>query len=280
MIAGMREYNETNMGRLPALLSCFCLAISVETRAESNPVPRLHVGVGGYLLTNFDSGVMLEGTSSGAGIILNPREALDLEFENTVFRFDSLYRFTPNHSIAFSWYRITSSGEKTLKDEIEWGDEVIPVGASVTTTLKYDIYKLGYRWSFHHSDKVELAVGAGLHTTQLTLNLDARTTIGDLDTQDVNTTVPLPVLMFSLGYQINDHWRWSLDNEWFSLDFGDLEGLYIDSTLRLEHRIWKTVHLGAGLGSNVLGLAKKIGDAQFTYTNRIAGGLFYLATDF
>jgi hypothetical protein len=46
----------------------------------------------------------------------------------------------------------------------------------VKSSLKTEIFRLGYLWSFYRSDKMQVAFGGGLHTTRLTVGLDASVT--------------------------------------------------------------------------------------------------------
>jgi len=203
-----------------------------------------------------------------------------MDFDTTVFRIDGGYRFSDAHSLQFSWYRISSTGNKIIQDTIEWDDIVIPIGAKVTSELKYDIFKIGYLWSFYHNDKVELGVGGGVHVTRLSLLMNANAGGTELEAQDVDTTVPLPVVMFMIAYQINDRWRWAIENQWFSLNFETIQGAYNDNTVRVEYQAWKNVSLGLGVGVNNLFIEESNSDYIFRYRNRIAGAMLYVATNF
>ena len=80
-----------------------------------------------------------------------------------------------------SFHHISSQGDKVIDEDFEWLDEngdpiTVPVGAEVNTALDYDIFKVGYLWSFHHTDKVELAAGVGLHMTRIGIGLRSDTT--------------------------------------------------------------------------------------------------------
>ncbi len=260
--------------------------LALQAVAGETGDPRWELALGGYLLADFDSALSLEDSAAGAGIAISPTRTLGMAFENTVLRFDGLRRLGGPHSLVFSWYSIRSDGYKAIQEAFSWEDEdgnsiVIPVGAQVSSRLKYDIVKLGYRWSFYHSDKVELAVGAGLHVTRFSMALDASTTIpASRSARDVSTTVPLPVVAFTLAYQVDPRWSWSLDNQWFAMRVGEYSGNYTDVTLRVEYQAWKRVGIGLGIGSNNLAIGRENADYRFTFRNRIAGGLMYLTTRF
>jgi hypothetical protein len=168
-----------------------------------------------------------------------------------------------------------------MDKKFEWGDITIPFGAQVTSNMEYDIFKVGYLWSFHHTDKVELGVGAGLHITRLRLGLDASTTPpSNLSAQRVDTTVPLPVFSLVLNYTVTPKFHWYLKTEAFVVKFDNWTGSYRDATLGMEYRAWKHVALGAGLSSNSLEIEEDDPNFQLRFDNTISGALLYVATYF
>ena len=270
---------------ISVLLSvCALLLIPNLTQAEEEKVvDKFRIALGGYTIPSMDSTVSLTDADLGAGVSVSPQDTLGLESQYTVLRLDGHYRFNNKHALTYSWYSIRSSGDKTLEEEFAWTDPdgntvTIPIGARAQTNLDYDIFKLGYLWSFYHSKKVELSAGAGLHITKVAIGLTADITEPpDSGVADVDTTVPLPVLSFVLSYHVNPKFHWYLKSEAFALAFDDWEGTYTDGTLGIEYRFWKHVGIGAGLASNSLQITEKTGEYKFQYTNRISGLLFYVA---
>ncbi len=255
-------------------------------RAEEPLPDKFRLSIGGYALARFDSSISMTDTNLGAGISISPQDTLGLDIENQVLRIEGYYRFHPKHALTYSWYSISSEGNRTLDKEFEWVDPdgntiIIPIGAQVISNLDYDIFKVGYLWSFHHSDKVELGVGAGLHITRLALGLDASTTFpANRAVEDVNTTVPLPVFSLVLKYNVTPKFHWYLKTEAFALKFDKWAGSYRDATFGMEYRAWKNVALGAGLSSNSLEIEEDDPEYQLKYDNNISGGLLYVATYF
>jgi len=266
-----------------AVMSLF--VISGTTVAEELP-DKFRFAFGGYALARFDSTVSLTEPNLGAGISISPQETLGLDIENQVLRIDGHYRFHPRHALTYSWYSINSEGTKTIEEDFEWVDPdgnsiIIPLGAQVISNLDYDIFKVGYLWSFHHTDKVELGVGAGLHITRLGLALDASTTTpANRSVENVDTTVPLPVLSLVLNYHVTPKFHWYVKAEAFALKFDNWAGSYRDTTLGMEYRAWKHVALGAGLSSNSLEIEEEDPKAELSFENTISGGLLYVAMYF
>ena len=253
------------------------------TQAKDKAVDKFRIAIGGYSIPSMDSTVSLTEANLGAGVSISPQDTLGLETEQTVLRLDGYYRFNEKHSLTYSWYRIRSDGSKTIEEEFTWIDEngdtvTIPIGANAQSRLDFDIYKLGYLWSFYRSNKVELAAGAGLHISRVAIGLDVSdSTQGPIDTKNVKTTLPLPVLSFGLNYSVSPKLHWYIKSEIFALSFDDWEGVYTDGTLGIEYRFWKNIGIGTGFANNALKVTEKTGEYKFSYDNRISGILLYVA---
>ena len=253
--------------------------------AEDVLPDKLKISIGGYSLIRNDASMSLTEPNLGTGISISPQDTLGLETEQTVLRLDGYYRFTKTHALTYSWYRISSDSKKIIEKEFEWLDKddneiTIPVGAKVDTAIVSDIYKLGYLWSFHHTDKVEMAVGAGLHITRIAVDMHADTTSSGIDASDVSISLPLPVLGFNIKYKVTPKFDWFIKAEWFALKYDDWDGFYTDVTMAMEYRAFKNVGLGTGLASNNLELSEDASNHKFKYENRITGVLIYAATYF
>ena len=225
---------------------CIFLTMVNLVRAEEPLPDKFKIAIGGYAVGRYDSTMSLTEPTLGAGVSISPEDTLGLDLKQTVTRLDGYYRFTPKHALTYSWYNINSTGNKTIDEEFEWLDEngnsvTIPIGAQANTDLDYDIYKIGYLYSFYHNDKVELAAGAGLHITSISVALDVDTTSGPLDTKNIKSTVPLPVLSLGLTYHVTPKFMWYLKSEVFAISIDDWSGTYTDSTLAMEYRAWKNV---------------------------------------
>jgi hypothetical protein len=268
------------------LLSVIMLVATANFAYAEEAVPdKFKIAFGGYSVFRYDSTISLTEPEIGAGISISPEDTLGLKGTQTVLRLTGHYRFTKKHALIYSWYSISADGNKVVEEEFDWLDEngdpiTIPVDAKVDSSLDYDIFKVGYLWSFYHTDKVELAAGAGLHLTRFAIGMHAETTSSGIDTQDVSTTVPLPVISFNLSYNITPKFSWSLRAEAFALKFEDWDGVYTDISLSMEYRAFENVGLGVGLNSNSLKVTENTSEHKFIYDNRISGILVYAAAYF
>ncbi len=282
----MTETIHGMIARRPGLASWAVLPLLLcSAPALSDDHDRFEISVGGYDVYQYDSNVSLTETNAGIGISFSPRDTLGLDSEQAVFRLDGRFRVRPNHSITFSWYRLSSSASKTLLDDIEWVDRegneiVIPTGTSVTSSLENNYLKIGYLWSFYHSDKVELGVGAGLHWADIALELGVESGLSGSELRKATSDVPMPVFMFSLEYKVTQRVDWFLKTQLFALDLGDWRGLYSDYQLGIDYQLFEHVAAGAALGSNSLEIVNEEDNTRFGFDNRISGVFLYLSANF
>jgi hypothetical protein len=274
-------------GHPKVLSSIAILGIFCSSPAMSSGYDKFEFAAGGYAVFQYDSVVSLTETNIGAGISFSPRDTLGLEGEQTVFRLGGRYRFKPNHAFTFSWYRISSDSNKTLLDDIEWVDEdgntvTIPTGTSVSASLGYDIYKVGYQWSYYRSDKVELTAGVGLHFADVDLELAVEAGLFDSELRTATSNVPMPVASFGLEYSVTPKFDWYLDAQLFAIDLGEWRGIYSDFQLGVKYQLFKYVGAGLAVGSNSLEVRREYDndDVRFDYNNRVSGLYLFLTATF
>jgi len=262
------------------------IAVVSLAQAEERQPDKFRFAIGGYALIRYDSNISMTDPNVGAGISISPQDTLGIDIESSVLRIEGYYRFSPDHGLNYSWYSIRSPGEKTIEKEFEWVDPdgntiTIPAGAQATSNHNYDIFKIGYLWSFYHSNKVELGLGAGLHYTRLGLGLDASTTIpANSSIKNVDTAVPLPVLSLVLQYNVTPKFHWYLKTETFVLKFDNWVGNYRDNSFGMEYRAWKHVALGAALNSNAIDIEESDPGYKLRFDNNIFGAQLYVASYF
>lgn len=269
------------------ILSIFAVSFALlgSGPAWAQDYDKFEISVGGYSVFEYSSGVSLTETNVGVGVTISPRDTLGLDGEQTVFRLDGRYRFNTKHALTFSWYKISSDSFKTLLDDIEWVDEegntvIIPTGTAVSSSLEYDVFKMGYLWSFYNNEKVELAAGAGLHLAKVGVGLSVDSGLFGADLRTAKSDLPMPVLSFVLDYNVTPKFNWFLRTQLFALDLGEWRGLYTDVHLGMEYQLFEHVGVGAGLGSNALEVQREIDNVRFAFNNRVTGLHFFVSANF
>ncbi len=268
-----------------ALLVCATTILLSISNVNAQNIEKIKISAGGFSVFKHNSSMSLTSSSVGLGVAFSPEDTLGWEREQTVLRLDGRYRFTDKHALSMSWYHISSDGEKSIQKDIEWlgrdGNVItIPIGASVNSSLEYDIVKLTYQWSFYHNDKVELSVGGGIHLTDIAVDLAASISNTGESASRAQSLVPLPVVSFRLGYDVTPKLKWFLQTELFALSYDDWDGTYTDLQLGMEYRVLQKIGVGIGLGSNSLRLLEDTEKSRFNYDNRITGVHFFISGNF
>ena len=277
--------SDTRTWRIAASLAFATIILLGLSDANAQDDDKFKFSAGVFSVFKHDSAMSLTSTEVGLGVSFSPEDSLGWKGEQSVLRLDGRYRFTDKHSLSMSWYRISSDGDRSIQKDIEWIDRdgnviTIPVGASVKSSLDYDIVKLTYLWSFYHSDKVELSAGAGIHVTDIAVGLEASATNTGVSASKADMLAPLPVLSFRLRYDVTPKLRWFLQTELFAISVGDWDGTYSDLQLGIEYQLLQNVGVGIGLGSNALKVLEETSDRRFNYDNRISGINLFISANF
>lgn len=183
-------------------------------------------------------------SKDGFGTGLSYSDDLGGDNDDTIPRIDIHYRLNDRHRIDFSHFKIERDGRKRLEIEVEIEDEVYSAGETVVSSIKYELYKLGYVYTFYHSPQVELGVTAGLNIT--TYDFDFELVDGSSESKS-EATAPLPMFGLKMSFAINSRWSLHYLSEIFFIEIGDsFDGVFLNNELDLEYRFENNFSLGLG----------------------------------
>jgi len=215
----------------------------------------------------------------GLGTVIDYSRDLGGESRDTIPRIDAYYRFNSRHRIDFTSFAIDRAGEREIAVDppITIGGEEFS-GTTLSSDIKYTLYKLGYGYSFYHSSKVELTLTAGLNFTQYDFKFESSG--GDV-AESAGFTAPLPMIGLRMGYAITPKWSVNYVAESFFIDMegGAIKGALINYELNTEYKLFKNFAIGAGLariGSSLEVNADDYkGSVSDTYRGYTIFGTFY-----
>lgn len=230
--------------------------------ASSNDTDMIGIGTERYtfaigqFLPAFDTKVRVAGEDVGTGDDVDVEDELNIDRTERSLYAAASWRFKPNHRMFVSYFRSERENSAVAEDEIQIGDEIYPVGASLDTKLTFDVVPINYAYSFKRTSNYELAVTAGLHWTSLTLDVQGSASAGNQDvdrsvTARVNAPMPLIGLLFD--YAITPRWFTGVRGEVFWFDIAtDTVGVGgTIGNLRLSTDYWITRNIGLGAAVNV-----------------------------
>jgi hypothetical protein len=181
----------------------------------------------------------------GIGVGYSFSRDFDTDDSVTVPRIDMYYRINERHRIDFSTFSSDRDGEKELSIEVEIGDQVFEKGEVLKSSISYDLYRIGYSYSFYHSDRVELAVSAGLNITKYDLKFSNQ---DGSEREEADATAPLPMFGLQMGYAINSNWSLHYLMETFFIEIEDTyKGSFFNNEVTVQYRFLDNFLVGLGV---------------------------------
>ncbi len=216
--------------------------------AEKKPIPweRGYVRFGGFAAA-FNSSLGF-GISGGPSVEIKAEDGLDLDSSLTVLRLDAAYRIgeSRRHQVDFTYAAYHREGRTTLSEEIDLGDQTLPVGADVSTVFNFDIIRSTYTYAFLQDDRMRIAMGLGVYAVPLEYGLKVSTTGGRSEIEGADITLPMPALAVRAEFQLVPKLFLNMEANFMYLEISDFKGSLLDNTFALEYRPWK--HVGFGVG--------------------------------
>lgn len=249
---------------------------AAETAARAAFSERFVIRLSSYYISDADTDLTVLGSDNiGAGF--NFVDDLGGDDSLTIPRLDGFYRFNDAHRIEFSSFRIERDGRNLLSIDLDIGDQSYSVGDTVVSKIVYELFKIGYAYSFYRSDQVELAVTAGLNMTDY--EFDYELVDGtSADTSDASG--PLPMFGFRASYAINSRWSLHYLSEVLFIDTSDAEGSFQTYELDFRYRFNERFMIGAGVVRSSIDVTAEDTDwnGRIADTHRgfLVSGGFYL----
>jgi len=207
----------------------------------------------------------------------------ELFLKNTyILNFDSYFRFNDRHSIEGGIFSLRSKGSDSASTSFEFNNDTIKIGAKVESHFEQDIYKINYVYSFHHTNKVEIATLIGLHVTHIDVGIKASGNINDIkdsySESIFKTTLPLPTAGFKVEYTILDKYLYlDFEASYFWLMFNTFEGSLTTSALSLEYHFVENVGVGISYNTNFMQLKMQNSDKEINIDSRVQGAELYFS---
>jgi len=179
-----------------------------------------------------------------AGAMVDFEDLLGIDESTTIARFDGHYSFNRRHRVDFSYYDIRRNGTRSIDEDIEFGDVVIPAG-SVDSFFNTQIFKLAYRYNFVADTRTVIGASFGAHV----MGIDAGISNDSFAVEETfRVAAPLPLIGMHGSYALSDTWSLNASIEFLQFDIDAYRGFISDSRLTIEHDTFE--HFGWGLGFN------------------------------
>jgi hypothetical protein len=152
--------------------------------------------------------------------------------------------------IGMDYFTIDVAGGRQVNFDFEFGDLVVPVGASVDASLAVDFYVLSMSYAFYRSDRLEFGVGVGVHGVDLEYDMFAEVRAGSLvrtlgEEQD-EFLAPLPNAAVYASYAFSPRLLGQLQAGWISLSYDEYDGELLALHAQLAYLLTGRTSLGLG----------------------------------
>jgi hypothetical protein len=231
------------------LSACWPAFVRAEEPSEAPLQDKLMIRGGWAYVFGATANVSKGGPVLGIGTNIDLTNTLGVDSSTDAFRLDGLYRFNDRHAIGLSWYRVGLSGSKSLNEQIQINDQTIAAGASTTTSLNFNIWRLLYNYSFYRNDKVELGVSPGLYMMQTKFSFSGQGTVNNVvgasTIVNEQLTLPLPSIGLVANFNITPKLQFQSRYDFFYLTINNYTGSMFEFYAGLEYRLMKHFAMGA-----------------------------------
>ena len=263
------------------------MSTGTATPTEQLLTSRFDVDLGAYVVSSKINGSLRGTIQNETGIDFS--QVFGTDANQTRFRAGALWRITQRQGLRFSYFDNDVTHTRNITQEITWGDNTYHAGAQVTAETKFQIYELGYEFSFLNARDYKIAATAGVHVEDFTLRLAGNATITNPDgtmrmvngaTQSNSVTAPLPVLGLRGDWAATDHVYLDGSLQVFKISYQGIDGNWSDLWLGATWMF--TNHFGIGAAFDRWAAHVNLSRGSFTGRLNLGyqGGLIFLRASF
>ncbi len=201
---------------------------------------------------NLSTEIRLDSEILGTGTTID-FENLGLAADKTIPTLAFQWQIAKRHRVGVRWQDIDRSSTTHVEDEIHWGDEIIPVDA--TLGLDVGITQTFIDYAFYPWVKERWAAGFGLGLRWMDLSTTFAWDGANVEEGGRSTAAasgPLPYLYFEYRRLFSENWRFMAGLGWLGLKVGDIDGTQWVAHAGIEYLIGKRWSVGAGFNFAVV----------------------------
>ena len=224
----------------------FAMALPAEAQRDFEPLfDKFNFQVEASWI-NISTEIRLDSEILGEGTTLN-FENLGLAADKTIPTLAFQWQIAKRHRVGVRWQDINRSSTTTVEGDIQWGDIIIPVDA--TLGVDVDITQAFVDYAFYPWVKERWAAGFGLGFRWMDLSTTLAwegAIIEEGGRSTAAASAPLPYLYFEYRRMFSDNWRFMTGLGWLGVKIGDIDGTQWVGHVGIEYLAGKRWGFGAG----------------------------------
>lgn len=253
------------------------LAGAAEGTLPEHPalVDRFYFGAGVFFPQTTTS-AQLQNSRTGVGANVDFENALGMATDKSVPMAMARWRVGERWRVEAEYFQLNRSASKVIDRDIQFGDTVYPVNASVSSTFNFSDFRVSGGYSFFKRPDKEVGVAAGLHIAQYDVSLSANGSANESSA----ITAPLPVLSVYSQFALTERWALAARMDRFSLRYDQFDGSITGLALDIMYQPFR--HVGFGLGTRSLYIDASADDGRRTASFRqtFQGPLLFMNVSF
>lgn len=230
---------------------------SVENNTEDylykrpKPVPpwfarRLKVSAGLFIPVN-NTKIEVGSQNGEFGTTVDFEDDLGFRKSSSTFLADIQWRASRRSRFDLSFFHLERTTSYQLKKEIEFGDHVYPVDASVNSFFENTIYRFSYGYALLLDPKYELGLMIGAHILRSNVGISLVGATAELGYKDdFDFTAPLPDVGIWGGYAFTDKLALTGNVSYLSLKINDISGKIISYNLSVMYEVLPNFDVAVG----------------------------------
>jgi len=253
-------------------LITFGSAFSQEEEGVKHPLltDRIIIGAGWYF-PNRDVKFGIEGN-----ITIEDIEDLDdIDFDKTLglgegdntFNFNFYWRFSKSKfwSVRGEYFKVGTTRNVTLDEEIEWEDIVYPVGGEAEVSYGISLYRVFFGRTISSGQKHEFGGGLGIHGLNVKASVEGEGFVGEesagISRSEVSIFLPLPNIGIWYTWAPTDKWAFTANLDWFGINIDNISGGLWNFSPGVNYQIIR--NLGVNLNYEFITFSADIDNTDF-----------------
>jgi len=236
--------------------------VSEAEREAARGVPdRWGFDVGSFWQT-FNTRVRLNGSGGEIGTEIDVEGDLGLPDSQTNFQLGGFYRFSDHHRLDLMYVGWSRSSSRTIERQIEWGDVIYDVGATLSSDLTGHMFNAIYKYSFFNNGKVVFGLNGGLSAVWSEVKLSGEGSVVGGGTasgvlaESKSAILPIPVIGVHFEMTLAKRLFWRADGNFFAATIAGYDSNVNEVSSSIAYYFTHSFGAGAGFSTTTFKVNK------------------------